>query len=61
MEEESISKRRKIVITDYDDEEKEDVGSNPDVEYEDGEVLEEPEGEEEDLMENIYEYVLSKT
>lgn len=48
-------KRRRIVIADDDDQES--VNSNPDVEYEDGDALEEAE-DAEDLMENIYEYVI---
>mgnify|MGYP003386644619 CR=1 FL=1 len=55
MEDETVRKKRKVVITDHDDDDDASVGSNPDVDYEDGEVLEEPAGDEEDLLDNIYE------
>ena len=57
MEDENAAKRRKIVIADDEEEEAESVDSNPDVDYDEGEINEEvQEDDGEDLMDNIYEY-----
>jgi len=58
MDDENTAKRRKIVIADDDDEADADsVDSNPDIDYQDGEINEEiGEDDGEDLMENVYEY-----
>ena len=54
MDDELVPKRRRVIIAE-DEDDNQSLGSNPDVDYEDGEELEEPEGDEEDLMDNIYE------
>ena len=58
MDDENVAKRRRIVIADDEEEmgDNESVTSNPDVEYDDGEIDEEiREDDGEDLMDNIYE------
>ena len=54
MDDELVPKRRRVIIAE-DEDDNQSLGSNPDVDYEYGEELEEPEGDEEDLMDNIYE------
>lgn len=49
------NKRRRVTINEDDDEIDDDINSNPDLDYEDGDMLEDEGEDGEDLLENIYE------